>query len=63
MLNQWRISEALSSVRRLVDLMSSLTDSEIEQVIALEEASLRRKSFLDKLYREARQRARKKFTR
>ena len=63
MLNQWRISEALSSVRRLVDLMSSLTDSEIEQVIALEEASLRRKAFLDKAYREMRQRVKKNYSR
>jgi hypothetical protein len=62
-LNQWRISEALVSVRRLVDLLPSLTDSEIKQMIALEEASARRKSFLDKLYREARQRARKEFIR
>jgi hypothetical protein len=59
----WHVSEALISVRRLVDVLASLTDSEIKQVIALEEASLRRKSFLDKLYREMRQRTRKQFIR
>lgn len=53
------MSEALLSVRRLVEIMPSLTDAEIKQVTALEEAALRRKSFLDKLYREARQRVRK----
>jgi hypothetical protein len=46
-----------------MEVLPSLTDSEITQVIALEEASLRRKSFLDKLYREARQRSRKEFIR
>jgi len=62
-LNQWRMSEALLSVRRLDELLPSLTDAEIKQVIALEEAALRRKSFLDKLYREMRQRVKKQFSR
>ena len=57
------MSEALFSVRRLDELLPSLTDAEIKQVIALEEAALRRKSFLDKLYREMRQRVKKQFSR
>jgi|JI61114C2RNA_FD_contig_21_16654816_length_349_multi_4_in_0_out_0_1 hypothetical protein len=57
------MSEALLSVRRLDELLPSLTDAEIKQVIALEEAALRRKSFLDKLYREMRQRVKKQFSR
>lgn len=63
MLNPWRVSEALVSVRRLVELLPSLTDEEVKQVIALEEAALRRQSFLDKLYRDMRRRARQEFTR
>jgi hypothetical protein len=57
------MSEALLSVRRLDELLPSLTEAEIKQVIALEEAALRRKSFLDKLYREMRQRVKKQFSR
>jgi hypothetical protein len=61
--SDWHVTEALISVRRLQELLPKLTDDEITKVISLEEAALRRKSFLDKLYREARQRARKKFIR
>lgn len=57
------MSEALSSVRRLVEVMPTLTDDELKAVISLEEGAQRRKSFLDKLYREARQRAKRPFLR
>ena len=60
---EWFIAEALTTVRRLDELLDQLTDSELTQLIELEESSARRKVFLDKLYREARQRARKPFIR
>ncbi len=59
----WIIAEALTSVRRLDELLAQLADSELTQLIELEESAARRKVFLDKLYREARQRARKQFHR
>lgn len=62
-MSDWHVTEALKSVRQLDSLKSKLTDAELTKVIALEEAALRRKSFLDKLYREARQRAKQKFIR
>jgi hypothetical protein len=63
MSREWFISEALSSVRRLEELLDQLSDEEITSLINLEEETARRKVFLDKLYREARQRARKQFIR
>jgi hypothetical protein len=63
MSREWFISEALSSVRRLEELLDQLSDEEITSLINLEEEAARRKVFLDKLYREARQRARKQFIR
>ena len=62
-MSAWHISEALSSVRRLNNVIHQLTDEDLAHVIRLEEAALRRKSFLDRLYREARKRARKPFVR
>lgn len=62
-MREWFISEALSSVRRLDELLDQLTEEELAQLINLEESAQRRKVFLDKLYREARQRARKQFIR
>lgn len=62
-MSEWRVSEALTSVRRLEELIPTMADAEIEKLIALEEEAQRRKVFLDKLYREMRQRARKKFSR
>ena len=62
-MKSWRISEALSSVRRLNEMIYQMTDEEINDLISLEESTLRRKSVLDRLYREARQRARKIFIR
>ena len=62
-MREWFISEALSSVRRLDELLDQLTEEELTQLITLEESAQRRKVFLDKLYREARQRARSQFIR
>lgn len=62
-MREWFISEALSSVRRLDELLDQLTEEELSQLITLEESAQRRKVFLDKLYREARQRARSQFIR
>lgn len=62
-MREWFISEALSSVRRLDEVLDQLTDEELNQLIHLEETAQRRKVFLDKLYREARQRARKQYLR
>jgi hypothetical protein len=59
----WHVSEALTTVRRLQEVLPQLTDEELTKVIGLEEAALRRKTFLNRLYREARVRARKKFIR
>lgn len=57
------ISEALVSVRQLDEVLDELTAQEIEHLIRLEERTQRRKVFLDKLYREARQRAKQPFIR
>ena len=62
-MREWFITEALSSVRRLDELLGQLTEEELSKLIELEEAAQRRKVFLDKLYREMRQRARKEFHR
>ena len=56
-MNDWLISEALISVRRLEGVAHRLTLEEIEQAIALEEAAGRRKSLLTRLRRLARTRA------
>lgn len=57
-MNEWRLTEALTSVRRLNAVASQMTEEEIIRAISLEEESLRRKSILDRLYRESRARAR-----
>lgn len=62
-MREWFITEALSSVRRLDDLLDQLTDEELSHLITLEEGAKRRKIFLDKLYREARQRAKRPYLR
>lgn len=63
MIRDWFIAEALTSVRRLDEVLTQLTDEELAQLITLEESASRRKVFLDKLYREARQRAKRPFNR
>lgn len=62
-IREWFIAEALSSVRRLDELLADLTDEELTHLILLEESAQRRKVFIDKLYREARQRAKQPFQR
>lgn len=62
-MRDWFIAEALTSVRRLGNVLRQMTDEEIKYVIGLEEAGLKRQVLLDKLYREMRQRARKEFVR
>ena len=62
-MREWFIAEALTSVRRLTNVIRQMTDEEIKHVIELEEAGLKRSILLDKLYREMRQRARKEFIR
>lgn len=58
-MNNWRISEALVSVRRLTGVIREMTEEELVHVIALEKESLRRPSILQRLYRQARVLARK----
>lgn len=53
-MNNWRISEALVSVRRLMNVIREMTHEEIVRAIALEETSLRRASILERLHRQAR---------
>lgn len=59
----WNIAQALSSVRQLDSVMDQLSEEQLATLIELEEGAARRKVFLDKLYRESRQRARKQFIR
>lgn len=59
----WNIAQALSSVRQLDSVMDELSDEQLATLIELEEVAARRKVFLDKLFRESRQRARKQFIR
>jgi len=59
----WLVSQALTSVRQLMEVLPQLTEEQLNQLITLEESAQRRKVFLDKLYRESRQRARSKFAR
>lgn len=59
-MNNWRISEALVSVRRLQGVIREMTEEEIVRAIALEEEALRRQSILQRLYRQARVIARTK---
>jgi hypothetical protein len=57
-MNQWRISEALSSTRRLEELIYQLTGEELARAIELEESALRRLSVLNRLRRDQRRRER-----
>lgn len=57
------ILDALTSFRRLAEIIDHLTDQEVLHTIELEESVQRRSSMLDRLYREARKRARNKFAR
>ena len=61
-MSTWRISEALKSVRQLEEHISLLTDEELGMCIRLEDNVMRRETILKRLYREARKRARSKFS-
>jgi 4-alpha-glucanotransferase len=61
-MNQWRISEALSSCRKLEEHIQQLTDAELEHCSDLERKAARRKTILERLFREFRRRAREKYT-
>lgn len=51
---QWRISEALTSFRRLEAVVNNMSEEEVVRAIALEEEGLRRSSILNRLNRRAR---------
>ena len=57
-MNEWLISEALSSTRQLEARIYKLTDEELANAIKLEEAIRRRPTILKRLQRETRRRAR-----
>lgn len=45
----WHISEALTSYRRLNDIVNELTEEEVRQALALEASAQRRKSITHRL--------------
>lgn len=49
----WHISEALSSVARLNELLSELTEEEVLRCLELEAASIRRETVIDRLISRA----------
>lgn len=57
-MSEWGLIQALSSIRALETVVKTLSDDDLQQAILLEEASARRKTLLERLYREARRRAR-----
>lgn len=59
-MNEWRVSEALVSFRRLGEILPQMTEKEIIRAIALEEETHRRQSVLKLLYRQARRLSRNK---
>ena len=59
-MNEWRVSEALISLRRLLEILPQMTEEEIIRAIALEEETRRRQSVLKLLYRQARRLSRNK---
>ena len=59
-MNEWRVSEALVSLRRLLEILPQMTEEEIIRAIALEEETHRRQSVLKLLYRQARRLSRNK---
>ncbi len=59
-MNEWRVSEALISLRRLLEILPQMTEEEIIRAIALEEETHRRQSVLKLLYRQARRLSRNK---
>ena len=59
-MNDWRVSEALVSFRRLGEILPQMTEKEIIRAIALEEETRRRQSVPKLLYRQARRLSRNK---
>lgn len=57
-MNEWLISEALSSSRQLEARVYKLSDEELGHALKLEEATRRRPTILNRLHREVRRRAR-----
>ena len=53
-MNTWRVGEALTSVRRLAEIIDQMTLEEVERALMLEENSSRRKVIIDKLFRRHR---------
>lgn len=45
----WRISEALTSFRRLGEIIDELTEDEVHQALQLEASTRRRKSIMTRL--------------
>jgi len=50
---QWQVTEALSSMRRLHDLIDDLTEEEVIAALELESGSQRRASMIDRLISRA----------
>jgi len=50
---QWHVSEALSSMRRLHELIDELTEEEVLAALELESGSQRRASIIDRLISRA----------
>jgi hypothetical protein len=57
-MNEWLISEALSSTRQLEARVYKLSDEELEHALKLEETTCRRPTILNRLQREIRRRVR-----
>lgn len=50
---QWYVSEALSSMRRLAEIIDELTEDEVLAALELEAGSQRRSSIVDRLISRA----------
>lgn len=57
-MNEWLISEALSSTRQLESRIYKLSDEELNHALKLEEATRRRPTILNRLRRDLRRRER-----
>lgn len=57
----WHISEALTSYRRLNDIVNELTEEEVRQALALETSAQRRKSITNRLNKRLFQLHKEKF--
>lgn len=53
MIRQWYVSQALSSVTRLNEVLAELTEAEVTACLELESATNRRRSILDRLISRA----------